>query len=261
VTVEIHHTAPFLRRRLRQVRDPKFRDSIRRFFKEPVRALGVRAADVRKIASAAAKEYRRARLDLEEILRIADKLWKYGALEERALAVAIVSRFRRHLEPRHWKDFDGWVGSLTNWGDTDGLCTQILAPLIEKEPLLARRLSSWARSRNRWRRRAAAVALVPLARRGRHHDDAFAICRRLATDRDDMVMKGIGWLLKEVARTQPRAVVTFLSADLDRFAPMTVRYACEAMPARLRSQLMRARAGRSSRSRRDATVKRRRPRR
>lgn len=240
MTAKIEHTASVLKQGLREAADPEFRRSQRRFFKEPVRVLGVRAADLRRLAATAAKEYRRARLAFQEILEISDRLWRRGTVEERMLAIIILSKFQGDMEPRHWKHFDGWIDSLGNWAETDGLCTELFAALIEREPDLVERLPPWTRSRNRWRRRSAAVALVPLARRGDQHDAAFDICKRLAVDRDDMVEKGIGWLLKEISRTQPQAVAGFLLADIDRFSRTTVRYACEKLPSRLRSKVMSA---------------------
>jgi 3-methyladenine DNA glycosylase AlkD len=237
---KIEHTAPRLKRQLRALADPEFKSSQQRFFKEAVRGLGVRTPAVRKLASEAAKEYRTARFSFDEILAISEGLWRSGIIEERALALIVISKFQRQLTRSHWTRFDRWVDDLTNWAETDGLSCEILAPLLRKEPRLVGHLPSWTRSPNRWRRRAAAVSLVRLVRRGEQHDAAFDICGRLADDRDDMVAKGIGWLLKEISRTKPQMVADFLTADIARFSRTTVRYACEKLPEPLRSQVMSA---------------------
>ncbi len=236
----IEHTAPRLKRLLRQAATPAASDSAQRFFKQPVRALGVRTPQLRRLTTQAAREYRRARLGFDDVLPIADRLWTQGALEERILAVLLLGKFRRQLERRHWRQLDRWVRSLSNWAETDALCVELLAPLLQAAPELIDRLIPWTRSRQRWRRRAAAVALVPAARRGEHHAVAFDIVDRMAGDRDDMVEKATGWLLKEISRTQPRAVADFLLADIDRFSRTTVRYGCEKLPTRLRAKVMSA---------------------
>ncbi len=41
------------------------------------------------------------------------------------------------------------------------------------------------------------MSLVPIARKGEMIEEAFRIANRLMTDEDDMVQKGVGWLLKE----------------------------------------------------------------
>jgi 3-methyladenine DNA glycosylase AlkD len=237
---KIEHNVSHLKRLLREAADPAARDSSQRFFKEPVRCLGVRGADMHRLASAAAKEYRQAKLPFERILKIAGDLWRPGILEERILAILIVGKFNRQLERRHWDHFDGWVDTATNWAETDGLSGEIFAPLLKNEPGLVKRLKPWTRGKVRWRRRAAAVALVKPVRRGQLHDVAFEICDRLAADRDDMVEKATGWLLKEISRTQPRAVTDYLLDNIDGLSRTTVRYACEKLPKSLRAQVMSA---------------------
>ncbi|MGD2215482.1 MAG: DNA alkylation repair protein [Gemmatimonadales bacterium] len=237
---KIEHTAPRLKRLLRDAADPVKREGQLAYFKEPIRCLGVRGPEVHRAASAAAKDYRRAKLSLDDLIPIADRLWAPGILEERILAVLIVSKFERQLERRHWNHFDGWVDTLTNWAETDGLSTKIFDPLITKQPSLVRRLKPWTRSKLRWRRRAAAVALVHVARRGEQHDAAFEICDRLAADRDDMVEKAIGWLLKEISRTRPQEVAAYLIDNVDGLSRTTVRYACEKLPPKLRARVMKA---------------------
>jgi 3-methyladenine DNA glycosylase AlkD len=224
---KIEYTAPHLKRLLRDMADPKIAESMQHFSKEPVRGLGVRTPEVRRLAGLAAKEYRRAKLPLDDILKIADRLWRRGTIEERSLAILIISKFKRKLERRHWSHFDGWVNTLTNWAETDGLCIYIFAPLLTEQPGLVPKLKPWTRSPNRWRRRAAAVALVPLARHGEQHEAAFDICDRLGKVRDDLVEKAIGWLLKEMSRTEPVAVTDYLIANIERLSRTTVRYACE----------------------------------
>jgi 3-methyladenine DNA glycosylase AlkD len=237
---KIENTATRLKRELRAIADPAIRESMQRFSKEPIRSIGVRTPDVRRLATAAAKEYRQAKLPFDPILATARTLWRGGTIEERSLAIFILSKFNRQFQPEHWRVLDEWVETLTNWGETDGLSGYLLFPFLDKRPGFIRRLKPWTRSRNRWRRRAAAVALVPLARRGKHHQAAYDICDRLAEDRDDMVEKAVGWLLKETSRAEPQAVADYLLDNSQRLSRTTIRYAAEKLPARLRKRVLSA---------------------
>ncbi|NIR46370.1 MAG: DNA alkylation repair protein [Gemmatimonadetes bacterium] len=236
----IEHSVAYLRRRLRELATAESREAQQRFFKGPVHSLGVRTPDVRKLAGAAAREYRERQLSLGAIIDLASRLWHDGVLEERVLAVVIVSRFASQLEHRHWKRFDAWASSLSNWGETDALSAEILSPLLAHEPSLVKNLKNWTRSDSRWRRRAAAVSLAKAARRGDRHDAAFEICDRLAEDRDDMVEKAVGWLLKEISRTDPDAVLRYLLANRDRLSRTTLRYAAEKLPDEMRDRALSA---------------------
>jgi len=80
-------------------------------------------------------------------------------------------------------------------------------------------IARWARSRDRWWRRAALVSTVPLnlpARGARaEQGDAprsLAVCELLVADRDDMVVKALSWALRELARRDPQAVRAFVQA-------------------------------------------------
>ena len=232
------HTVAYLKLALRRMADPAFRTTQQSFSREPIRSLGVRTPDIRRLAVAAAREYRRARIPLPEIWRVAEKLWKQPNIEERALAIFILASFRSVLTAADFARLDRWIDSISNWAETDGLSIDLLGPLLGRHPALIMQLPAWTRSRNRWRRRAAAVALVPLARYGYHIDTAFAICDRLADDPDDLIEKAIGWLLKEASRTQPRLVVDYLLQNRPCLSRTTLRYACEKLPEKLRRRIL-----------------------
>ena len=62
-------------------------------------------------------------------------------------------------------------------------------------------MTGWTRSRSLWVRRAAAVALIPMARRGQALDVAYDVAARLLDDEEDLIHKATGWLLREAGKT------------------------------------------------------------
>ena len=80
--------------------------------------------------------------------------------------------------------------------------------------------------------------MVYEAKRGRSTERIFEVAALLIGDADDMVRKGLGWLLKETYPKKPREVVRFLLAHTD--APrLVVRYAAEKMSPADRRKVMR----------------------
>jgi 3-methyladenine DNA glycosylase AlkD len=61
-------------------------------------------------------------------------------------------------------------------------------------------------------------------------EEAFRIADRLMTDEDDMVQKGVGWLLKEASRRHPEEVREYLLRWRDRASALVLRYASEKLP-------------------------------
>jgi 3-methyladenine DNA glycosylase AlkD len=196
-----------------------------------------RAPDVHALAPAVYKALKAEPAAVRN--RFCTELWRSGRWQEWALACYVYRRFARTCGAAEWGLFESWLNRyVDNWGACDGLASWLLAACIENEPELSAALPAWTRSRNRWKRRAAAVALVYEAKRGRSTERILEVAGLLIGDDDDMVRKGLGWLLKESYPTKPREVVRFLLAHSD--APrLVIRYAAEKMTSADRQKVMR----------------------
>jgi 3-methyladenine DNA glycosylase AlkD len=62
--------------------------------------------------------------------------------------------------------------------------------------------------------------------------------RRLLADDDDMVRKGLGWLLREWGKVRPEETVPLLMDVRARAARLVLRTACERLPARDRARIL-----------------------
>ncbi|MBI1787366.1 MAG: DNA alkylation repair protein [Acidobacteria bacterium] len=126
---------------------------------------------------------------------------------------------------------------VDNWGWCDGIAHYLLSAAIANQPELARLLPPWTASRNRWKRRAAAVALVHEARRGRCTGLILEVARRMLPDTDDLVRKAVGWLLKEAYVARPREVMAFLRSEGKNVPRLVVRIIGEKMTVEDRLQV------------------------
>ena len=75
-------------------------------------------------------------------------------------------------------------------------------------------IHKWARSEDRWWRRAALVSTVALNTRSKGGmgdvPRTFEVCRLLVNDHDDMVAKAMSWALLDLVVHDPEAVRSFL---------------------------------------------------
>jgi len=207
--------------------DPENKAQLKRYFREPIESHGLTSQQSKVIAR---KYYPEVKGDLPQAIRLTGMLMSHRNLSYSSVALRMLERFSRQLEPSHFPVFDGWVEHLTNWASTDHLCTKIIAEAVKKDPGLVERLLEWTGSDNRWRRRAAAVSLVPLARRGERLGDVFRVADRLMTDGDDMAQKGVGWMLKEASKRHPEEVRTYLLRWREESPALILRYASEKLP-------------------------------
>ena len=116
---------------------------------------------------------------------------------------------------------------LCDWAGVDAFACYISGPAWREGRIADARVHRWAKSKDRWRRRAALVSTVPLNVRARGgHGDAprtLAVCKLLVDDRDDMVVKALSWALRAVAVRDPDAASAFLAAQQTRLAALVQR--------------------------------------
>lgn len=211
--------------------------SARRFFKEDVDPYGVTAPQIRALARQLYVEVKT--WPLAERNNLCTAPWRNRKLESGGLAAVLYARFGKQCRRCEFKLFETWIDKyVSNWAHTDAVCTLLTEASIRNEPELARELVAWTASKNRWKRRAAAVSLVKAGRRGEHLDTILEVAARMMEDRDVMVQKGVGWLLKETHARQPRPVVEFLEKWKERTSRLLLRYAAEKMNAAERKRVL-----------------------
>jgi 3-methyladenine DNA glycosylase AlkD len=119
------------------------------------------------------------------------------------------------------------AGTMTSWGDVDQFGCLLAGPAWRAARIDDRTVHAWARHPDRWWRRAALVATVPLNVRsqGGRGDTrrTLAVCEILLYDRDDMVVKGMSWALRELMGHDRPAVEAFLAAHDDLLAARVKR--------------------------------------
>jgi 3-methyladenine DNA glycosylase AlkD len=96
----------------------------------------------------------------------------------------------------------------------------------------------WAKSPNRWRRRAACVALIRGTRAKMFFPEITKLSDLLLTDEDDMVQKGLGWLLRETAKFDARRTVPYLMTIRKSAPRLVLRTACEKLPREMRRRIL-----------------------
>jgi 3-methyladenine DNA glycosylase AlkD len=205
------------------------------FFKEEVRSHGWYTADLRRYARALHKELAP---DRRLLVDVAERLFAGPVLEEKALAVTMLEPSLKRFGGAEFTRFERWLGKVCSWADHDALAIFLIGPMLVADPARAKRPLRWAASPSRWRRRAAAVSLIHGVRRGLFYREALAVTGRLVGDRDDMVQKGLGWLLREWAKHDPHAALPVLMDIRTRASRLVLRTACEKLTPALRQRVL-----------------------
>ena len=234
-------TAADARARLATLSDPTRAVVLRRFFKtgpgqygEGDEFLGIPVPLLRKQVPAFQD------LSLPETQR----LLRSAVHEERLLALLLLVRgFARGDEAAQRTIYDCYLRNtrwINNWDLVD-----VSAPNIVGVYLLERSratLDDLAVSKSLWERRIAILATFSFLRRG-EFDPTFHIAARLLADREDLIHKAVGWMLREVGKRDQTAEEAFLDEHAPRMPRTMLRYAIERFSPRKRAAYMRRPCG------------------
>lgn len=116
---------------------------------------------------------------------------------------------------------------MASWDAVDCFSVYLSGPAWRRGTVPDSVIHGWARSPDRWWRRAALVSTVPL--NSRAHGGAgdgkrtLRVCRILERDRDPMVTKALSWALRELSKRDPGAVRGFIAARSGALAAAVLR--------------------------------------
>jgi 3-methyladenine DNA glycosylase AlkD len=207
------------------------------FFKEEIKSIGVKVSVVTKIAERFFRQIKH--LSKDTIFGFCEELLKSGYTEEAFVAYRWSDWLKDRYEPEDFVVFEHWLNTyVSNWAECDTLCNHTLGTFVEKYPEYVERLKEWTQSQNRWVKRGAAVTLVLPARKGLFLDDVLEIADKLLHDKDDLVQKGYGWMLKEASKKHQKTVFDYVIKNRATMPRTALRYAIEKMPKDLRKEAM-----------------------
>ena len=231
------YIAAHIRRVLRDGGSAPHSEDVQRFFTHEVKSRGWRTAELRRVA----RRFRRTILNeygQEYLVQVADELFAGEVLDERNFAVMLLEGMTPQFGPREFKLFESWIDRITSWADHDGLVHYLIGPMVATEQRYLRRLPVWAKKKSVWHRRAAAVALIHSTRQHNNFEHIQSITELLLPTTDDMVQKGLGWLLREAAKANRAQTVAYLMTIRERTPRLVLRTACETLPAATRQRVL-----------------------
>ncbi|MAT41626.1 MAG: hypothetical protein CL609_04740 [Anaerolineaceae bacterium] len=107
---------------------------------------------------------------------------------------------------------DQLADHFQGWGTVDDFCINVLQPLLLKFPHETTQLiKQWNQSENPWKRRASMVVFVRKIGLTDHYTDlCLELAENLLFDTHDLVLKGVGWALKDTMRGNQEKVLAYV---------------------------------------------------
>lgn len=231
------YIAKHIRRVLQDGASAPHTEEVQRFFKHEVKSRGWYTGELRKVAV----RFRRtivAESGRDFAVQVADQLFRGEVLEEKIFAVVMLEGIVGEFGKPEFKLFESWLDRVSTWADHDGLAHYLIGPMIAADDSLLSRPPRWAKSKNRWHQRAAAVSLIHSTRQHKNFDHIERISAMLLPSDDDMVQKGLGWLLREAAKYNREQTVAYLMTIRDRAPRLVLRTACETLPSEMKEKVL-----------------------
>lgn len=223
--------------KLEQASNLKTKESGERFFKEKVKMHGVKTAITLNISKEYYKQVKGK--TKEEIFTLCEELWQTGYMDESFIACNWSYNVHKDFEEKDIQIFERWINTyVNNWASCDTFCNHTVGEFVVMYPKYISTLKQWAKSKNRWMKRASAVSLIIPARKGLFLNDVFEIADTLLLDTDDMVQKGYGWMLKVASNMHEKEVFEYVMKHKVNMPRTALRYAIEKMPKELKVEAM-----------------------
>jgi 3-methyladenine DNA glycosylase AlkD len=226
-----------LQRALKEGGSAEHAAGVQWFFKDEIKSHGWYTADLRRAVRRCRQEILREH-DFDFLVNVADRLFSSVVLEEKIAAVFLLEKMDAQFGDREFKLFEMWLDRISSWADHDGLVHSLIAPMVAAKTTRAGTVFRWAKSPNRWHRRAACVALIRGTRAKMFFPEIVKLSNFLLADQDDMVQKGLGWLLRETAKFDAKRTVPFLMKIRGRAPRLVLRTACETLPLSVRKRVL-----------------------
>jgi 3-methyladenine DNA glycosylase AlkD len=226
-----------IRRVLRDGGTDEHAAGVQWFFKEEIKSHGWYTADLRRASRSLRREIHNE-FGLDFLVKVADQLFSGKVLEEKVVAVFLLEALDGEFGDAEFKLFASWLDRIGSWADHDGLVHSLISPMVVAKPARAKNAFLWAKSPNRWHRRAACVALIRGARAKMFFPEITKLSDSLLADEDDMVQKGLGWLLRETAKHDASRTVPYLIRIRERAPRLVLRTACETLSPAQRKRIL-----------------------
>ena len=231
------YIADHIRRVLKDGGSAPHAEGVQWFFKEEIQSRGWYTAELRRVAVRFRRTIKSER-GTEFLIKVANDLFRGKVLEEKVFAILMLQTLTNEFGDPAFQLFESWLDRISSWADHDALVHYLIAPMIAAKPSRNAFVFRWAKSKNRWHRRAACVGLIQGTRQKLFFPDIVRLSNKLLFDEDDMVQKGLGWLLRETAKADPKRTVPYLMKIRVRAPRLVLRTACETLAQQHRNRVL-----------------------
>jgi len=214
---------------LKSVSEAERREASKTMFPTEMEVLGVRSPAMKKLLKTWWTELKNQ--PPAKLLELAKELVKTRIFECNQVAYELLWKNKNALRLVGLEEIEKLGGNIDNWVTVDTLSVLVAGWAWRENQISDDDVLNWLGSDNRWWRRTAVVSTVPLNLRSRGGTGdvkrTLLICEKVVDDRDDMIVKALSWALRELSKSDKKAVETFMKKYDSRLAGRVRREVCK----------------------------------
>jgi len=203
------------------------------------KSYGVRAAGKKEIIAKHKKAIRA--LSQAGQLELATKLMKSSYGEQQSVALFILEAFPDYFSPDKFEELDSLIRNIYGWSKVDSFTGSLLRDILFNYPTkLTELVRVWNKDDDMWLRRTSVVLFTrKVARSGKFTDVALEMCNNLIFDSEDLVLKGVGWSLKDLMKDDKTRIISYVHRLRQKGVSSTVTlYAIKDLKGTERSEFL-----------------------
>lgn len=151
----------------------------------------------------------------------------------------LVRRFGKASEQEKTVIYRMYLNStahINNWDLVDSSAPHIVGAYLEDKD--RKMIHDLSRSDNVWKRRIAVISTFHFIKLGQF-DDSLMVAKHLIDDKEDLIYKAVGWMLREIGKRDVAAEKNFLKGQYKKMPRTMLRYPIERFPERDRKRYLR----------------------
>ena len=217
-----HADLELIRADLVAVADPVKAEQMAAYMKGHFVFLGVTAGDRRSATKELIKAARV--MEPDDLVELATACWAEPEREFHYVGMDALRAGAVHLRRSDLGAIRGFITKTPWWDTIDSLAVHTVGTMVTNHAELADDMDDWIESDDIWIARTAILHQL-MYRERTDVNRLFTYCEMRMDDTDFFMRKAIGWALRQYARINPEAVVSFVKQHEQDLAGLTKREA------------------------------------
>jgi 3-methyladenine DNA glycosylase AlkD len=161
--------------------------------------------------------------EYDDLHTVINLLWDLPEREYQYFALSILDKRKKDLTSEDVPFLEYLIVTKSWWDTIDAISPNYIGIIFKENPtIIDDYVKKWLDSENIWLKRSAILYQLKY-KKDTNEDRLFHIITNLAQSDEFFIRKAIGWALREYSKTNPSAVITFVTENENKLSSLSKR--------------------------------------